>query len=303
MGLFGSHKTTTQNAISYLNSTTTNTLVQVNTSCMGQTNTSQNLEIDVGTSNEVMLACLAIPSIAANCGSLMSNGIVIDGVTQSANVVNIVSCKVDTNTVQALQSSLAAQIAQKMDQTDDAVGSAVKSLVTTFNNTSTNTTNTQDVKNFVTQNFTLQSTQTMVNTISTVQNQKIVAQNTNNTAVKNLVQSIQLQAMTDLLSSNQTTLSAMNTMDAATTQTTTQTTKGLTDLFSSLMGTVSTFIKSYAYAVIAVVCAICCCLVIIGIAFFATGGQKTLQQGITTAGDSFGPGAKLKAAEGLIGGK
>ena len=291
MGLFSnifgsgdtSHTNTTSNMVSYLASTTINSVTSNQTDCNATINATQTQTINVGTDTGPLETCLKIPGVKpSDCATIMNKGLSAYGITQSADIKSVSNCSVSNDTANKVQADLANQIDQKMAQSNDDVGSALNSLVTAFNKTSNTTTNTTTSSNFVTQNFSASNLSTMMSTIAAQQTQTVNVGGQNNSA-SDIQQMVQIQAMTSLLNSNSTTANALTQVSNSTSQDLSQQNKGLTDIVSSLTSMItsalSTLTAPMRYMAIGLcVCLIVCCIMapMLTKSFGDAGGFKTI---------------------------
>lgn len=245
LGIGDCSKTTTSNvtnAVSFLSSTTMNTLASITNSTSASTTASQQASVAVGTSNDVMLACISAAGAAgfnpSSCSSLMSSNNTVSGITQDAKVVSISTASITNDVVNQLQQQLSQQIDQKMNSTTDGTADVLKAIVTGIipgkSSTTTNTTNTVSSKNYVTQNFTVSSVTSLVNTVNSTQGMTVLVQNANNSSAKNVAQTVYISAMMKLLSSNSVTASVLDTMDQTASQSQVNYEKGIADYIDSL---------------------------------------------------------------------
>ncbi len=280
MGLFGSHTTTTTNMIGYLSSTTLNTIVSINNSCQANTNTVQTQTINVGTSDAVMTTCLKLYS-PTDCSALMSKGLEAYNISQDASVKNIASCTIDSTMINSLQSQLTQQIDQKMNASDDDVGGALKSLVSTFNTTKGNVSNTTSSQALVNDTFNLSSVQSLVTTVAAGQSQIINVANANDSSANAISQSLQIQAMATLLSSNTVTSQAVTAVDATTAQTTDASGRGLTDIVKDVGDTIGGAFKDLSSVGKTLVIGGVACVLIVPLVILSLGKSGAIK----TAGD------------------
>lgn len=277
------HSSSVTNATSVLSSMMFNTVVSIKQTCQSNAAGVQNQAITVGTDDAVLTACLAKWS-PADCAIVMSTGLSVFNVNQNAKVVQITQCSMDSTIISQLQASLTDQINQQLAKTTDGVTDDVKSLIQSTQNTNDNTVNTTDVKNFVTQNFTLDAVQEAINTVSTTQAQAITLQNAKASTIHDIGQAVQVEATLTLLQKNKATAAAIVKMDNAVTQSVTQNVKGvadivgsITDMFKSLFNVLGAWIYA-VYAVIAL-CILCCCACIIMTAMKGGGGGASANGG------------------------
>ena len=273
MGLFSnifgggdtSHTNTTSNMVSYLSSTTIDSVTTNQTECLSTATATQSQTINVGTNDTALLTCLKLPGIKpADCAAIMNKGLSAYGITQNANLKSVSNCTVSSETANKVQADLANKIDQKMAQSNDDVGSALNSLVTAFNKTSNTTTNTTSSSNFVKENFTSTNLSKMMSTIASSQTQDVNVGGQNNTA-NNIQQMVQITAMTTLLNSNSTTANALSSVDNTTSQDLSQQNKGLSDIVSSFTSMLTNLMSSLTapmkYGMIGLcVCLIVCCI-------------------------------------------
>ena len=286
----------------FVSDVTVNSIINNTTSCQDTTTVTQDQNISVDNSGVLALetACINAGQSAASCAALVGSGVTVSGVSQDAAVTIGSQCSVDDTSNAKVQTDLTNNIMQKINSSSDDVGDALKSIATAAGGKNQSTTQLQTtVSNLITNTFTTNNTQSMINQMIAQQKQIISFKNTQAAAFSNINQSLKLQALYSLVAKNTTLQSAINSVDNSATQAATVASSALPGLWSTLQGFFTGLFgsmeTSYIVSGVSVgLCVLCCCVVCV--AFFAYGGNNTLQQGISTAGQaasSVGPLAAL----------
>ena len=282
----------------FVNTVTTNSIINNGTSCADTTTVTQDQNISVDGSGILALetACINAGQSAASCAALIGSGVTVSGVSQDASVTIGSQCTVNNQSTASIQSDLINNIMQKINSSSDDVGDALKAIATAAGGKNQSQTQLQTtVTNAITNTFTQNNLQSMVTQLAAQQSQILSFKNQQSAAFSNINQNLQLKALYSLVAKNTTLQTAINSVDNSATQAATQTSEVLPGLWSTLQGFFTGIFGTMQVAYIASgvsvgLCVLCMCIVCI--AFFASGGQQTLQQGISTAGQaasSLGP--------------
>ena len=285
----GQNSKSIQACASLVSNVTMNSIVNNQTTCKSSTNVNQNQNISVDNSGVVALqtACIASGQSAKDCVALIGGGTTISGISQDAAVTISSNCVIDSKTQTAVANDLTNNIMQKINSSSDDVGDALKSMATAINGKNNSSTSLQTtVQNTINNTFTTSNLQEMVNSIVAGQSQIIAFKDTQSLAFNNVSQSLALKATYSLCAKNQDIVQAAATISNQATQAATVSSEALPGLWKTAQSLLTGYFGSLQTGIIALGGCVCCimvALIAICIAFFATGGNQTLQQGITTA--------------------
>ena len=294
----GSASKSISDSAAFVSSVAMNSVMTNGTSCASTTTATQNQTVTIDGSGlqDLEKVCLQLGHSTADCAAMVAGGTTVDGISQAAILTVGQNCTVDDTNIASIQQDITNQIMQKINSSSDDVGDALKAIATAAGGK--NQSNIQlstTISSLVSDSFTVSNTRTMVQTVIAGQNQVISILNAPSAAIKNVQQSIQIQALSTLVANSTNLNNAVQQVQNSVTQSATQSSEALPGLWSTLQGFFTglfgTMTNAYIASGISVACVVLCCCVVC-IAFFATGGQSTLQQGISTAG-SLAPLAAL----------
>ncbi len=282
----------------FVSSVAMNSVMNNGTSCTSTTTAVQDQAVNIDGSGVTALlaACIAAGQSSSACSSLIGSGTLVDGISQSAIVTVGQNCSVNSSNIASVQQDITNQILQKINSSSDDVGDTLKEIANAAGGSSnSNTSLSTTISSLVSDSFTVNNTNQMIQTVLTHQKQIVNVTNAQSTAVLNVVQNIQMQALSTLVANSTNLNNAVQQVQNSVTQSATQSSEALPGLWKTLQGFFTGLFGSMTTAYIASGVAaglsvLCCCIVCA--IFFATGGQSTLQQGITTAG-SLAPMAAL----------
>jgi hypothetical protein len=278
-----------QSSAVFLADITTNSIINNQTICKSSTSINQTQDISVDNSGVVALqgVCIAAGQSARDCASLIGSGIALSNVSQDAAVTISSGCQIDSKTQTAVTNDLTNNIMQKIQSSSDDVGDALKSMATAINGKNSSSVDLKTtVQNTINNTFTVNNLQEFVNTIVAGQSQMLAFKNTQSAAFNNISQSLALKATYSLCAKNEDIVNAAATITNQATQEATVSSQVLPGLWSTLQTTLTAWFGSLKVAYLAVggsVSSLICGIVIIIGVFFFTGGQTTLQQGISAA--------------------
>lgn len=298
----GTQSKSISDVANFVNTVTTNSIINNATNCTDTTTISQNQTLTVDGSGIVDLenACVKAGQPPASCAAFIGSGVTVSGLSQAASVTISSECNVGSSATSLIQSDLTNNIMQSINSSSDDVGDALKSIATAAGGKNQSQTQLQTtVSNLITNTFTQNNLQTMVDQLAAQQSQIVSFKNVQSAAFSNINQNLQLQALYSLVATNTTLQTAINTVTNSATQAATVTSQALPGLWSTLQGFFTGLFgsmeTSYIVSGVSVACCVCC-MCVVCVAFFYYGGNDTLQQGITTAGSaasSLGPLAAL----------
>lgn len=229
---------TMQSTASFVANSVFNSVIKTQNIQQTAATVNQSQTIDVSTDPNVLLACIQIlgPS-GYDCSKLMSNGTFSD-VSQVATYNITATTQLSDSDTTSVQNQLTSAITAKMADTSDDVGAALKSIATAAggNNSSSATLN-QSVSELVTNNFTKDTVNKMISSYASGQSQVLKVTNSNST-VSGFSQSLQVQALTQMVTASSTLSAAVTKADSTSTSTSTSQEKGLTDIVEDIGNTI-----------------------------------------------------------------
>lgn len=270
-----------QSTATFVANSTFNSVVKTQNIQQTAATVNQSQVVDVSTDPNVLLACIQIlgPS-GYDCSKLMSNG-TFSGNSQVATFNITATTQLSDSDTTTVQNDLTAAITAKMADTSDDVGSALKSIATAAGgNNSSATSLNQSVSEIVTNNFTKDTVNKMINSYASGQSQ--VFKVTNSTAsAGGFAQSLQVQALTQMVTSSSTLNAAVTKADAASTTTNTTQSKGLTDIVEDVGNTIGGAFKDLSSVGKTLVIGGVACVLIVPLVILSLGKSGAIK----TAGD------------------
>ena len=229
---------TMQSTASFVANSTFNSVVKTQNIQQTAASVNQSQVVDVSTDPTVLLACIQIlgPS-GYDCSKLMSNG-TFSGNSQVATYNITATTQLSDSDTTSVQNELTSAITAKMADTSDDVGAALKSIATAAGgNNSSSTSLNQSVSEIVTNNFTKDTVNKMISSYASGQSQVFKVTNSNSTA-SGFAQSLQVQALTQMVTASSTLSAAVTKADSTSSGDTSTQEKGLTDIVKSIGDTV-----------------------------------------------------------------
>jgi len=229
---------TMQSTATFVANSTFNSVVKTQNIQQTAASVNQSQVVDVSTDPNILLACIQIlgPS-GYDCSKLMSNG-TFSGNSQVATYNITATTQLSDSDATQVQNDLTSAITAKMADTSDDVGAALKSIATAAGgNNSSSTTLNQSVSEIVTNNFTKDTVNKMISSYASGQSQVFKVTNSTSTA-SGFAQSLQVRALTQMVTSSSTLNAAVTKADATSTTTNTTQEKGLTDIVSTIGTTI-----------------------------------------------------------------
>ena len=254
---------TMQSTASFVANSTFNSVVKTQNIQQTAATVNQSQVIDVSTDPTILLACIQIlgPS-GYDCSKLMSNG-TFSNVSQIATYNITATTQLSDSDTTSVQNDLTSAITAKMADTSDDVGAALKSIATAAGgNNSSSTTLNQSVQEIVTNNFTKDTVNKMISSYASGQSQVLKVTNSTST-VSGFSQSLQVQALTEMVTASSTLSAAVTKADSTSTTTNTTQEKGLTDIVASIGSTIdSAFGDLSSVGKVLVIGGVACVLII-----------------------------------------
>ncbi len=229
---------TMQSTATFVANSTFNSVVKTQNIQQTAASVNQSQVVDVSTDPTVLLACIQIlgPS-GYDCSKLMSNG-TFSGNSQVATYNITATTQLSDSDTTSVQNELTSAITAKMADTSDDVGAALKSIATAAGgNNSSSTSLNQSVSEIVTNNFTKDTVNKMISSYASGQSQVFKVTNSNSTA-SGFAQSLQVQALTQMVTASSTLSAAVTKADSTSSGDTSTQEKGLTDIVKSIGDTV-----------------------------------------------------------------
>ena len=291
---FGSKTSVIENFKNTVNENINKSFLSVSLKCQNDSQMYQNMEFDCPTTTgddtaKMYIACLNAGGAPETCNEVRYSCDISD-IKQDLVVSFKQQCKIDNDMVTKMKDDLKDRLKKVEDSntwTDtfapigQGIGKAIGDGVT-FGNSSTKTTNKEKtinrIVNMVDKKF--------LNELSSklFAKQDLVVKG--NAKVKAVSQKAQIDVVSDLTSNNNSMNEMISWIDMAVDEKTTSDGpfKFISDMFGSLTN-----------AAIALGGCCFCCLCIIGIVFFATGGQETVKYGINKAATYYKPPLPIPA--------
>lgn len=272
---------TMQSTASFVANSVFNSVVKTQNIQQTAATVNQNQVIDVSTDPNVLLACIQIlgPS-GYDCSKLMSNGN-FSNVSQIATYNITATTQLSDSDTTSVQNQLTSAITAKMADTSDDVGAALKSIATAAggNNTSSTTLN-QSVQMLVTNNFTKDTVNKMISSYASGQSQVLKVTNSTST-VSGFSQSLQVQALTQMVTASSTLSAAVTKADSTTSGDTSTKEKGLTDIVEDVGNTIGGAFKDLSSVGKTLVIGGVACVLIVPLVILSLGKSGAIK----TAGD------------------
>ena len=230
---------TMQSTASFVANSTFNSVVKTQNIQQTAASVNQSQVIDVSTDPNILLACIQIlgPS-GYDCSKLMSNGN-FSNVSQIATYNITATTQLSDSDTTSVQNQLTSAITAKMADTSDDVGAALKSIATAAGgNNSSSVSLNQSVQEIVTNNFTKDTVNKMISSYASGQSQVLKVTNSTST-VSGFSQSLQVQALTQMVTASSTLSAAVTKADSTSTSSSATQEKGLTDIVDEIGSTIS----------------------------------------------------------------
>ena len=206
----------------------------------------------------------------------LSKTCVISNIDQSAVVAFNTNCKIDSNMVENMKNELAKKLKEKSEDTSDSFGNALETVASGLTSTSKNKETTKvDVINRISSIIDVKFMQEMANSFSV--NQDVVIEGGGDSKISHISQKTQLDIVSSLTSENKVIKEMQQTLDKNEDVDNKKTKKGISDIIKD-------FFSTWQNIAIAIGLFFAVVVIIIGITFFATGGQNTIQMGIKQGG-------------------
>jgi len=272
---------TMQSTATFVANSTFNSVVKTQNIQQTAASVNQSQVVDVSTDPNILLACIQIlgPS-GYDCSKLMSNG-TFSGNSQVATYNITATTQLSDSDTTQVQNDLTSAITAKMADTSDDVGAALKSIATAAGgNNSSSTTLNQSVSEIVTNNFTKDTVNKMISSYASGQYQVFKVTNSTSTA-SGFAQSLQVRALTQMVTSSSTLNAAVTKADATSTTTNTTQAKGLTDIVSTIGTTIGGAFKDLSSVGKTLVIGGVACVLIVPLVILSLGKSGAIK----TAGD------------------
>ena len=297
----GAHASKSVNeTASMVSSTILNTAVTLNNTCQNSATTTQLQEYNVDGSGNLQAynTCLTTAASAkwtdpaTICSPLLGGAVTFNGISQGASVNITANCSILDTQTSTVQQDVMNAINAKLDNSTDDVGQFLTQLGSALGGSSNNTSSLKtSIANQVKATMTTTATNTMINAYATSQNLIFnVKSPPTAVAFQNVSQQLAVTALSSLVASNSVLNAAVQTAQNSVTTAATSTDQVLPGLWTTIQGGLAGWFGSIQNGEIAVAaCVVCALCVLFGCSavFFFSGGQSTLQQGISAASDAY----------------
>lgn len=285
-------------ACSLVSSVILNSAVKQNTTCKSTTTANQTQEVVID--GKAYLDCVSnlasakgwtASDIKTLCAPLQAGNNTISGISQTAQLDITTTCKLDQAQTQQAQQDVMNAIDQSLKSSTDDAGQFLKSLGVALGGKANDSVSLSTaIKNEMSNTMTVETTNTFINDYAVNQSQIVKITGASKSQIQNVSQTIAIKALADMVAKNSTMNSAVQKADNTVKSQTSASDDILPALWASIQSLLTGWFGTIQNAYIAVaVCVVCAFCMLFGCSavFLMTGGQNTLQQGISVAGSKF----------------